>query len=120
MHRQSWGKSSKTGRLNSINPSDYAQIVFFTGAGMSAESGIPTYRGEGGIWEEYNWEEVACEEAFQNDPKKVLEFHEIRRKYYFRTKKITKLIKPIVFTHMGQIMKVTRKYLGYWQLEGNI
>ena len=83
MHRQSWAKSRKTGRLNSINPSDYAQIVFFTGAGMSAESGIPTYWGAGGLWEEYNWKEFACEEAFQNDPKKVLEFHEIRREKAF-------------------------------------
>jgi NAD-dependent SIR2 family protein deacetylase len=33
-----------------INPDDYEQIVFFTGAGMSAESGVPTYRGSGGVW----------------------------------------------------------------------
>jgi len=46
---------------------------------MSAESGVPTYRGNDGIWEEYDWEEVACEEAFQNDPEKVLNFHELRR-----------------------------------------
>ena len=65
MYGKSGTKSRKTGRLTSINPSDYPQIVFFTGAGMSAESGIPTYRG-GGIWEEYNWEEFACGEAFQN------------------------------------------------------
>ena len=79
MHRQSWAKSRKTGKLNSINLSDYAQIVFFTGAGMSAESGIPTYQGEGGVWEKYNFEEYACESAFKKDPEKVLKFHEIRR-----------------------------------------
>ena len=39
---------------NSIDPSDYKHIVFFTGAGMSAESGVPTYRGKGGIWHKYN------------------------------------------------------------------
>ena len=39
----------------------YNNIVFFTGAGMSAESGVPTYRGRGGIWNEYKWEEYACE-----------------------------------------------------------
>jgi NAD-dependent deacetylase len=33
---------------------DFEKIVFFTGAGMSAESGIPTYRGSGGIWKEYD------------------------------------------------------------------
>ncbi len=46
---------------------------------MSAESGVPTYRGKGGIWAKYNWEEVACEEAFQRNPEKVLEFHAHRR-----------------------------------------
>ena len=66
--------------MNPINPSEYAQIVFFTGAGMSAESGIPTYRGAEGIWEKYNFEEYACETAFQRDHKKVLKFHEIRRR----------------------------------------
>ena len=83
MYGKSGTKSRKTGRLNFINPSDYPQIVFFTGAGMSTESGIPTYRGAGGIWEEYNWEKLACEGAFQNDPQKVLEFHEIRREKAF-------------------------------------
>ena len=55
------------------------KIVFFTGAGMSAESGIHTYRGEGGIWDSYNWRDVACQEAFETDPRRVLDFHEKRR-----------------------------------------
>ncbi len=62
-----------------ISPVDYRAIVFFTGAGMSAESGVPTYRGRGGIWAKYNWDEVACEEAFRRSPGKVLEFHVLRR-----------------------------------------
>lgn len=62
-----------------IEPHDYANVVFFTGAGMSAESGVPTYRGRGGIWHQYNWEEYACQEAFDRDPEKVLSFHELRR-----------------------------------------
>ena len=57
----------------------YNQIVFFTGAGMSAESGVPTYRGSGGIWNEYKWEEYACESAFMVNPKGVLDFHQLRR-----------------------------------------
>ena len=57
----------------------YDQIVFFTGAGMSAESGVPTYRGRGGIWNEYKWEEYACESAFIVNPEGVLDFHELRR-----------------------------------------
>lgn len=55
------------------------RVVFFTGAGMSAESGVPTYRGRGGIWGQYRWEEFACQRAFEADPDKVLDFHEQRR-----------------------------------------
>ena len=60
-------------------PSTYQNIVFFTGAGMSAESGVPTYRGRGGIWKDYRWEEYACESAFKENPELVLDFHELRR-----------------------------------------
>ncbi len=63
-----------------INLKNYKNIVFFTGAGMSAESGVPTYRGSGGIWHNYNWEEYACQEAFERNPVEVLDFHELRRK----------------------------------------
>ena len=55
------------------------RIVFFTGAGMSVESGVPTYRGRGGIWGQYRWEDFACQRAFERDPEKVLDFHEQRR-----------------------------------------
>ena len=54
---------------------NYSSIVLFTGAGMSAESGVPTYRGEGGIWNEYKWEEYACQNAFNKDP----EFYDFTR-----------------------------------------
>ena len=39
--------------IQPLSPADYRAIVFFTGAGMSAESGVPTYRGKGGIWAKY-------------------------------------------------------------------
>jgi len=63
-----------------IHPEEYERIVFFTGAGMSAECGVPTYRGKGGIWHQYNWEDYACQEAFETNPEKVLDFHELRRR----------------------------------------
>lgn len=66
-------------RIPGIDTHDYRHIVFFTGAGMSAESGVPTYRGRGGIWADYRPEEYACQEAFERDPEKVLDFHELRR-----------------------------------------
>jgi NAD-dependent deacetylase len=53
---------------------------------MSAESGVPTYRGEGGIWHKYNWEEYAFQKAFDVEPDKVIEFHNVRRKAVFRCK----------------------------------
>ena len=57
----------------------FDRIVFFTGAGLSAESGIPTYRGHGGIWKQYNYEDYACQRAFDRDPEKVWDFHDARR-----------------------------------------
>ncbi|MCX4243489.1 SIR2 family NAD-dependent protein deacylase [Paraliomyxa miuraensis] len=62
-----------------IRVTDFSRIVFFTGAGMSAESGVPTYRGKGGIWKEYDFESCACQEAFERDPDHVWEFHNYRR-----------------------------------------
>lgn len=58
---------------------NFERIVFFTGAGMSAESGVPTFRGKGGIWKEYNYEEYACQKAFDRHPEKVWDFHNYRR-----------------------------------------
>lgn len=58
---------------------DFNRIVFFTGAGLSAESGIPTYRGQGGIWHQYNYRDYACQRAFDRDPEKVWDFHDKRR-----------------------------------------
>jgi len=60
-----------------IDPRD--RVVLFTGAGMSAESGIPTFRGEGGTWSEYDWQQYACQEAFDEAPGRVWEFHNMRR-----------------------------------------
>ena len=80
MYSESRSQSGNTGGLISLNPEDYQRIVFFTGAGMSAECGVPTYRGKGGIWNEYKWEDVACQPAFDRDPEGVLCFHELRRK----------------------------------------
>lgn len=46
---------------------------------MSAESGVPTYRGAGGIWKEYDYRRYACQDAFAADPAAVWEFHNYRR-----------------------------------------
>jgi len=54
-------------------------IVILTGAGVSAESGIDTFRGGGGLWEQHRVEDVATPEAFARDPNLVLRFYDARR-----------------------------------------
>lgn len=54
-------------------------IVILTGAGVSAESGIDTFRGAGGLWEGAAVEDVATPEAFARDPDLVLRFYDMRR-----------------------------------------
>lgn len=58
-------------------------IVVLTGAGMSAESGISTFRDSGGLWEQYSVEEVATPEGFMRNPQLVLDFYNARRKASF-------------------------------------
>lgn len=55
------------------------KIVILTGAGMSAESGIATFRGGGGLWNNYPVEQVATPEGFAADPALVLDFYNQRR-----------------------------------------
>ncbi len=54
-------------------------IVVLTGAGISAESGIDTFRSEGGLWEQHRIEDVATPEGFARDPDLVLGFYDMRR-----------------------------------------
>jgi NAD-dependent deacetylase len=55
------------------------RVVFFTGAGISAESGLRTFRDSDGLWEQYRIEDVATPEAFARDPSLVLHFYDLRR-----------------------------------------
>ena len=54
-------------------------IVILTGAGISAESGISTFRDEGGLWANHRIEDVATPEGFERDPKLVVDFYNERR-----------------------------------------
>lgn len=56
------------------------KIAVLTGAGMSAESGIQTFRGAGGLWEGYRVEDVASPDGFKRNPEMVLRFYNERRK----------------------------------------
>lgn len=55
------------------------KLVVFTGAGISAESGIKTFRDSDGLWEEYDINEVATPEAWDKNPELVLKFYNMRR-----------------------------------------
>jgi NAD-dependent deacetylase len=56
------------------------KIVVLTGAGVSAESGLKTFRDSDGLWEGYNIEDVATPRAWKKDPQLVLDFYNMRRK----------------------------------------
>ncbi|MCX8081041.1 MAG: NAD-dependent deacylase [Bacteroidia bacterium] len=55
-------------------------LVIFTGAGISEESGLKTFRDSGGLWENYRIEDVATPEAWERNPALVTEFYNMRRK----------------------------------------
>src|SRR5947207_12707499 len=55
------------------------RVAVLTGAGVSAESGVPTFRDAGGLWEGHRVEEVATPAAFRRDPKQVWRFYNLRR-----------------------------------------
>ena len=56
------------------------KLVVFTGAGISAESGIPTFRDANGMWGKYDAMKLASVEGFEEDPQAVLDFYNARRK----------------------------------------
>ncbi len=65
---------------------DAKKIVFVTGAGISQESGIPTFRGTDGLWRKYDPMQLATIDAFYDDPKLVWEWYEERRENILQAK----------------------------------
>ena len=64
--------------INKLN--EASSLVFFTGAGISAESGIPTFRGKEGLWKKFRPEELANFNAFITNPEMVWEWYNHRKK----------------------------------------
>jgi len=80
------GGGRKLGRVSTIEEALAAirnlrprRVVAFTGAGVSAESGIPTFRSAGGLWRNFRAEDLATPHAFAADPEMVWEWYEWRR-----------------------------------------
>lgn len=66
--------------LSKIELNEYSSVLVFTGAGMSAESGLSTFRDSGGLWDSFKIDEVASIDAWFKNPKLVLDFYNVRRK----------------------------------------
>ena len=86
---------------------DAKKIVFVTGAGISQESGIPTFRGKEGLWRNHDAMKLATINAFYDDPKLVWEWYNERRKNIFSAEpnlghkviaKLEKFVKVVVLT----------------------
>lgn len=65
--------------MEKLKLSAESRVLVLTGAGVSAESGVPTFRGMNGLWEGHRVEEVASPEGFQADPLLVWRFYSLRR-----------------------------------------
>ena len=61
---------------------NYRNIVILTGAGLSAESGLGTFRDKGGLWSQFDIAEVATPEGFARNPAKVQDFYNLRRRLH--------------------------------------
>jgi NAD-dependent deacetylase len=71
--------SEKNNYVFSVSERFMQKVVVLSGAGVSAESGLKTFRDSDGLWEEYNVMEVATPEAWDANPEMVLEFYNKRR-----------------------------------------
>jgi len=101
-----------------IASSKYA--VALTGAGVSAESGIPTFRGRGGLWERFRPEELATPEAFALNPTKVWEWYKWRQEFVFSAKPGPTHIALAKLEEVGVIKCViTQNVDGLHQLAGS-
>ena len=65
--------------LKNFQTNNMKKLVVLTGAGISAESGLATFRGSGGLWEGFNIKVVCSKEGWEEDPAVVLDFYEKRR-----------------------------------------
>ncbi|MDD2368252.1 MAG: NAD-dependent deacetylase [Sulfuricurvum sp.] len=70
---------AKTALENAKMPSSAIKVLILSGAGISAESGVRTFRDSNGLWEEYDVMEVCSAEGFERNPKLVADFYDARR-----------------------------------------
>jgi len=90
--------------------SRYGTIVVLTGAGVSAESGLSTFRGADGLWENHRVEDVASPEGFARDPVLVHRFYNLRRKKLFTVEPNAahRALARLETEHPGAVILVTQ------------
>jgi NAD-dependent deacetylase len=105
------------------------RLVIFTGAGISAESGVPTYRGVGGLWKNFRAQDLATVAAFQRDPALVWGWYRSRRRALLDCqpnaahRAIAEAAKERRLTLITQNVDGLHSLAGYdnpWELHGNI
>jgi NAD-dependent deacetylase len=96
-------------------------IVVLTGAGVSAESGVPTFRGEDGLWRNYRAEDLATPSAFARDPVLVWEWYQWRRELIAacRPNPAHDFIARLEREHGGDFLLVTQNVDGLHRLAGS-
>jgi len=89
---------------------EYDNIVILTGAGLSAESGLGTFRGPGGLWENFRIEDVATPQGFARDPVRVHDFHNLRRGWHkaARPNAAHAALARLEREHRGTVLTVTQ------------
>ncbi|MDH4080482.1 MAG: NAD-dependent deacylase [Nitrospira sp.] len=86
-------------------------IVVLTGAGISADSGVPTFRGKDGLWRTYRAEDLATPEAFERDPQLVWEWYNWRREMIAAKR-------PNPAHHA--VVELEQRYLNFWLITQNV
>ncbi len=90
--------------------SDTRKIVILTGAGISAESGLETFRAEDGLWAQHRVEDVATPEGFARDPELVVGFYNARRKQAadVAPNAAHKALARLEAEHQGEVIVITQ------------
>jgi len=98
----------------------FEKIVILTGAGLSAESGLGTFRGTDGLWDQYDIEEVATPEGFARNPVKVHDFYNMRRGWLKQAKPNAAhfALAKLEHDHTGAVLTVTQNIDGLHEAAG--
>jgi NAD-dependent deacetylase len=98
----------------------FRNIVILTGAGLSAESGLGTFRGQGGLWSNFRIEDVATPEAFARDPVRVHEFYNLRRGWHKQARpNAAHLALARLEREYGNVLTVTQNIDALHEAAGN-